>query len=262
MRVYRPAGPLVWVCAFFAVVSAFYFAWGAIMLTARAIQTPEEWLPALLLLVFLAALTSVVPGLWVILLTQKIVVRGLWITLSGAFRKTTIHLRDVTQVRWRKNDSVTLISGRVRQWHWFGAYRVEDAAELIKLIRNNVPAAQHEGWHPFYQARMKGRFDRQQRFLLQNPSARLNPQALKLSRLVAISLGTSLIVALGFWGVIVHELRHTENLPPAPLTGSWLLDCLTLAAFANLPPLLLVLPEHFRARRKQRDWETTGIEFV
>ena len=262
MRVYRPAGPLVWTFAFLAVVSAFYFAWAAIMLTARAIQTPDEWLPALLLLAFLAALTSVFPGLLIVLVSEKIVVHGLWITLIGPIRKRTIHLRDVTRVRWRKDDSVTLIAGRVRQSHWFGAYRVEDAADLIKLIRNNVPAALHEGWHPFYQARMKGRIDSRQRILLRNPRAKFAPEPLKVGRLVAISFGTSLIVALGFWGAIVHELRHTENLPPAPLTGSWLLDCLTLAAFANLPPLLLVFIEHFRTRRQRQVWEATGIEFV
>jgi hypothetical protein len=216
MRVYRPAGPLVWVFGFLAVLSACYFAFVAIMVTARAIETPDEWLPALLLLAFLAALTSAFPGLLAILLTQKIVVQGLWITLSGPFRKRTLHLRDVTRVRWRNNDSVTLISGRCRQRFWFGAYRVEDAADLIKLIRNNLPAALQEGWHPFYQARMKGRIDRHQRFLLQNPRAKFTSQPLKVGRLVAISFGTSLIVALGFWGAIVHELRHTENLPPRP----------------------------------------------
>jgi hypothetical protein len=157
---------------------------------------------------------------------------------------------------------VTLISGRCRQRFWFGAYRVEDAADLIKLIRNNLPAALHEGWHPFYQARMKGRIDRQQRILLQNPRAKFTSQPLKVGRLVAISFGTSLIVALGFWGVIMHELRHTENLPPAPLTGSWLLDCLIYAAVANAAPLLLVFLENFRLRRKQRSWDATGIEFT
>jgi hypothetical protein len=190
------------------------------------------------------------------------VVNGLWITLVGPIRKRTLHLRDVTQVRWRNNDSVTLIAGHCRQRYWFGTYRVEDAADLIKLIRNNVPAALHEGWHPFYQARMKGRIDRQQRILLQNPCAKCTPQLIKAGRLVAISFGTSLIVALGFWDAIVHELRHTENLPAAPLTGSWLLDCLICAAVANAAPLLLVFIDIFRERRKRRVWDATGIEFT
>jgi hypothetical protein len=262
MRVYRPAGPLVWTLGFLAVVSAFYFTWAAIMLTVRAVQAEDEWLPLVLILVFLAALTSVLPCLWFVVLTQKIVVQGLWITLVGPIRKRTIHLRDVTRVRWRNNDSVTLVAGRCRQRFWFGAYRVEDAADLIKLIRSNLPAPLHEGWHPFYQSRMKGRIDRDQRFLLQNPRARLNPQPIKAGRLVAISFGTSLIVALGFWGAIVHELRHTENLPAAPLTGSWLLDCLICAAVANAAPLLLVFIEKFRERRKRRNWDATGIEFT
>jgi hypothetical protein len=196
------------------------------------------------------------------LLTQRIVVHGLWITFIGPFRKRTIHLRDVTRVRWRNNDSVSLIAYNCRQRYSFGWYSAEDAADLIKLIRNNLPAAMHEGWHPFYQARMKGRLDRRQLFLLQHPRANPNPQPIKVGRLLLMSLATSFPIALACWSLIQWHLRHVEDAATSPLTENSLLFCLSCAAAANVAPLLLVFVELFRLRRQRCAWETTGIEFV
>ena len=92
---------------------------------------------------------------------------------------------------------------------------------MIKLIRNNVPGTLQEGWHPFYQARMKGRLDRDQRFRLQHPHAKYPPEPIKPVRLLAMSFGTSLLVTLAFLGVISGTFT-VENLPASPFTGNWL----------------------------------------
>jgi hypothetical protein len=262
MRVYRPARPVVWAVGLLAVLFAFLLALVTVIFTLAELKPGDEWEAQLFILVVVGALATVSTGLWIYLLSQRIVIHGLWITFVGVFRKRSIHLRDVTRVLWRNNDSVTLIVGRCGQRYSFGAYSVEDAADLIKLIRNNVPAARHEGWHPFYQARMKGRLDRQQRFLLQNPRANPNPQPIKVGRLLTMSLATSFPIALGFWGLIQWHLRQLDEIPPAPITGTWLFDCLVSAAAANAVPLLLTFVELLRQRRQRRAWETTGIEFV
>lgn len=262
MRVFRPAGPVVWTFGLLAVLFAFLLALVTAIFTLAELKPGDEWEAQLFILVVVGALATVSTGLWIHLLSQRIVIHGLWITFVVVFRKRTIYLRDVTRVLWRNNDSVTLIADRCRQRYSFGAYSVEDAADLVKLIRNNVRAALHEGWHPFYQARMKGRLDQRLLFLLRHPRANPNPQPIKVGRLLVMSLATSFPIALAFWGLIQWHLRQLDEVPPAPITGNWLFDCLVSAAAANAVPLMVVFVELFRLRRQRRNWEITGIEFV
>jgi hypothetical protein len=254
MRVYRPAAWVAWFGGFFTVVFLCVFLGHAVGLSVTHLSPRgplgDLGLVAMAVSVY-GTMTLMSLYVWAAGLTERIIVEGVSITFCGPIRRQTIDLRDVTRVRWRKNDSVTLETARCRQSVWFWASRLEDAADLIKLIRNNVPGGLQEGWHPFYQARMKGRLDRDQRFRLQHPHAKYPPEPIKPGRLLAISFSASMLVALAFWGVTLWELRNVENPPPSPLTGNWLLDCVLIGVLANVPPLSIVFIGLFRSRRKR-----------
>jgi hypothetical protein len=252
MRVYRPAAWIAWFGGVHSVIFLCVFVGHAVVFSLIDPTPRGPWID----LVFVAAALSVYGTmtllslyLWAVGVTERIVVEGLSITFIGPIRKQTIHFRDMTRVRWRNNDSVKLYAGSRRQSMWFGGSRVEDAADLIKLIRHNVPAALQEGWHPFYQARMKGRYDNQERFRLVHPQAKRLPQPLKPGRLVAVSFGISLFAVLVFRALIEWQLSNVPTSPRSPLTGNWSLDCLLIGLLAPAPTLLIAATSLFRSRR-------------
>jgi hypothetical protein len=253
MRVYRPGPWLAWFGGTFSVLFSCVFVWNAVGLSLIDPTPHGPWFD----LGFIAATSSVWGTmtllslyLWAAGLTARVVVEGLSITFIGPLRKQTIHLRDVTRVRWRNNDSVKLYAGSRRQSVWFGSLRVEDAADLVKLIRCNVPAALQEGWHPFYQARMKGRYDSEERFRLVHPRAKRLPQPLKPGRLIAVSFAASLIAVLAFRALIEWQLSNVPAGPRSPLTGNWSLDCLLIGLLAPAPTLLIGGASWIRSRRR------------